>query len=557
MLTPGSSLGRFRLERELGSGGHGVVWRATDTLLGEQVAIKVLKPELLSSTEAKERVKREVVLARRVQHPGICRVNDLHEIDGGLVISMQLVDGIDLDVIMEESRLPLGRALRIIDGMADAVVAAHQANVIHRDLKPSNIAIVGDTQVVIMDFGIASASDLKGLTEPGVVIGTLRYVPPETLQTGVATAQADQYALGIIAWGLLAGRLPWPRPNSAMELITAIERGPPDLRAVTDPPVPVAIVAVIERAMAKKPGDRFATVRDFQLALHAACARDPATAALRLGRERTGTASVPIRARENTDSVPTVSRPSPVEGTQIVRRGGPSSLPSPAETTGGGRSLSSSSPPSSPPSPSSRPGVPRAALGAAALVVVVCVGVGVGVMLPTASPAPVMATPPATTALPPVDVGGSAPATTVGAAPGTGPGPGADSAGPSTAGASAQLADATARARALGLRRGDVVAWDIAAADAAAAIKRGEPVAATAAASHAASTVAAVVVDQRFINAKLARFNARSDDVLRKRPELRDQVKASALAVARSMGKGDPGATNRALNAAFGVLDKP
>lgn len=537
-------MGRFRLERELGSGGHGVVWRATDTLLGEQVAVKVLKPELLSSTEAKERIKREVVLARRVQHPGICRVNDLHEIDGGLVISMQLVDGIDLDVIMEESRLPLGRALRIIDGMADAVAAAHQANVIHRDLKPSNIAIVGDTQVVIMDFGIASASDLKGLTEPGVVIGTLRYVPPETLQTGAATAHADQYALGIIAWGLLAGRLPWPRPNSAMELIAAIERGPPDLRAVTDPPVPVAIVAVIERAMARKPGDRFATVRDFQLALHAACARDPATAALRLGKERTG--SVPIRARDNTDSVPTVSRPAPIEGTQIVRRG--SSLPSdPVTNTSGLPSSSSSSSSSS--SPSSARGLPRAALGAAvALVAVVCVGVGVGVLMPTAAPA-TASPPPAPAGLPPVDTAAGA---IVGAVPTV-----AAPVGPTLDGATAQLADATARARTLGLRRGDVVAWDIAAADAAAAIKRGEPVAANTAASHAASAVAAVVVDQRFINAKLARFNARSDDVLRKRPELRDQVKGAALAVARSMGKGDPGATNRALNAAFGILDKP
>jgi serine/threonine protein kinase len=532
-------MGRFRLERELGSGGHGVVWRATDTLLGEQVAVKVLKPELLSSTEAKERIKREVVLARRVQHPGICRVNDLHEIDGGLVISMQLVDGIDLDVIMEESRLPLGRALRIIDGMADAVAAAHQANVIHRDLKPSNIAIVGDTQVVIMDFGIASASDLKGLTEPGVVIGTLRYVPPETLQTGAATAHADQYALGIIAWGLLAGRLPWPRPNSAMELIAAIERGPPDLRAVSDPPVPVAIVAVIERAMARKPGDRFGTVRDFQLALHAACARDPATAALRLGKERTGAVSVPIRARDNTDSVPTVSRPAPIEGTQIVRRG--SSLPSDHVTDDAGLPSSSS--------PSSARGLPRAALGAAiGLVAVVCVGVGVGVLMPTAAPATANP-PPSPAGLPPVDTAAGA---TGGAVPMV-----AAPVGPTLDGATAQLADATARARALGLRRGDVAAWDIAAADAAAAIKRGEPVAASTAASHAASAVAAVVVDQRFINAKLARFNARSDDVLRKRPELRDQVKGAALAVARSMGKGDAGATNRALNAAFGILDKP
>jgi serine/threonine-protein kinase len=535
-MTPGSSLGRFRLERELGSGGHGVVWRAVDTLLGEHVAIKVLKPERLSSTEARERVKREVVLARRVAHPGICRVNDLHEIDGRLVISMQLVDGIDLDVIMEEGRLPLGRALRIIDGMADAVAAAHLANVIHRDLKPSNIAIVGDSHVVVMDFGIASASDLSGLTAPGVVIGTLRYVPPETLQTGSATAQADQYALGIIGWGLLAGRLPWPRVDSAMQLIAAIERGPPDLRTAVDPPIPVAIVAVIERAMAIRPRDRFASVRDFQLALHAASARDAGTAALRLGQERTGATAVGtevIRARDHTDSASTASRPSAMVGTQIVRRGAWPTTSSPA-------SVASAS------------FAPKAALaGAVALVAVTAVGVALGMRSsPSAtSPAPssnvriesgVMPLPPLTASdLARVDDAGVAMAS-------------------SAPTASEQLAAVTSRARSLGLRRGDVPAWDGAVAEASAAIERHNEVAARAAVDRGGELLAAVVVDQRFVNAKLTRFNARSDVVLRKRPELRERVKQAALDVARSMGKGDKAAaTNRALNIAFGILEKP
>ena len=534
MLTPGSSLGRFRLERELGSGGHGVVWRAVDTLLGEHVAIKVLKPERLSSTEARERVKREVVLARRVAHPGICRVNDLHEIDGSLVISMQLVDGIDLDVLMEEGRLPLGRALRIIDGMADAVAAAHHANVIHRDLKPSNIAIVGDSQVVVMDFGIASAADLASLTAPGVVIGTLRYVPPETLQTGTATAQADQYALGIIGWGLLAGRLPWPRVDSAMQLIAAIERGPPDLRTAVDPPIPVAIVAVIERAMARRPRDRFATVRDFQLALHAACARDAGTAALRLGQERTGATAVGrevIRARDHTDSASTVSRPSPIEGTQIVRRGAWPTTTSPAAPRA---SLA-----------------PKAALtGAVALIAVTAVGVALGMRTSPAGASPTQpsnhSVDSAVIPLPPLPASGLAVAAA--AVP-------MASSGPT---ASEQFAAVTSRARSLGLRRGDVPAWDVAVAEAFAAIERHNDAAASVAVGRGSEILAAVVVDQRFVNAKLSRFNARSDVVLRKRPELRDRVKQAALDVARSMGKGDhPAATNRALNIAFGILEKP
>ncbi|HEY1099279.1 MAG TPA: serine/threonine-protein kinase, partial [Myxococcota bacterium] len=266
MVVTGRTLGRFRLEHELGSGGHGRVWSAVDTLLGDSVALKVLHPELVNEGDAKERLKREVVLARRVQHRGICRVNDLHEIDGTLVISMQLAPGVDLDALLEQQQLSVTRALRIIDRIADAVAAAHDEDVIHRDLKPSNIIVDDNDDIVVLDFGIASASDLGRLTEPGVVVGTLRFVAPEVLETARASARSDLYAIGVVGWALLAGRLPWGRPTSVMQLLNDLERGPPDLRAV-NPAVPVAVANVILTAMSRDPDDRYADVKSFQRAL--------------------------------------------------------------------------------------------------------------------------------------------------------------------------------------------------------------------------------------------------------------------------------------------------
>lgn len=536
MVVTGRTLGRFRLEHELGSGGHGRVWSAVDTLLGDSVALKVLHPELVNEGDAKERLKREVVLARRVQHRGICRVNDLHEIDGTLVISMQLAPGVDLDALLEQQQLSVTRALRIIDRIADAVAAAHDEDVIHRDLKPSNIIVDDNDDIVVLDFGIASASDLGRLTEPGVVVGTRRFVAPEVLETARASARSDLYAIGVVGWALLAGRLPWGRPASVMQLLNDLERGPPDLRAV-NPAVPVAVANVILTAMSRDPDDRYADVKSFQRAL--------ALAASSLVSTSTPTAAASPAPR--------------AQATQIVRsRNKPQRDFSPTTET-------FSVPSRVAPAPSSNRNVVMAAAGAVGAIVVVgaLVGVALWQQKPPAPPpapatlnaapvvsAPVAAPPATPTAMP------AAEAVAEGAAVADDP-DGATAGKPVRSAADRELAQATARARTLGLRRGDAPSWDAASSSAHEALRKAPDAAGTLeAARKASAAVNAVVVDHAFVTAKLQRFNTAVDAAIKRDPKMRDKVMPASSSVAKAYASRDPAAANRALNAAFAVLDR-
>ena len=526
MAVTGTTLGRFRLERELGSGGHGSVWSAVDTLLGDRVALKILHADLVGSDDAKQRLKREVVLARRVQHRGICRVNDLHEIDDTLVISMQLAPGRDLDTLIDGVPLSPTRALRIIDRIADAVAAAHAENVIHRDLKPSNINVDDDDQIVVLDFGIASAGDLGRLTEPGVVIGTLRFVAPEVLETAHADARSDLYAIAVIGWGLLAGKLPWGRPSSAIELINALEKGPPDLRA-ENPAVPVAVANVIHQAMSKDPDDRYADVASFQRAL--------AIAASSIASSPVPAAAAPRAA-----------------ATQIVRQRQRTREFSPTTETFTISKVKAK--------PSSSSSSSRNALLAVAGAVGACVVVGAVVALALwqqRSPEPVIVAAPVAAVVVPAAVVVEAPAEPVVAA--------VEVAAPTSSSSSTtkqnplerELAAAHARARTLGLRRGDVPAWDASSSSATEALRKAPTSPATAeAVKRAQQVVGAVVVDHAFVTGKLRRFNADVDAAIRRNPAMKDKVTPAATAVARAMSSNDSAATNRALNAAFAVLER-
>jgi hypothetical protein len=505
MSKAGTTLGRFRLERELGRGAHGQVWLATDTLLGEQVALKFLR---VDGAEARERLKREVVLARRVQHRGICRVNDLHDLDGQLAISMQLVGGVSLDELMA-SPVPLGRALRIIDRLADAVAAAHAEKVLHRDLKPANINVDSDDEVVVLDFGIASATDLERLTAPGVVVGTLRYVAPEVLTTGQASQRSDLYAIAVIAWALLSGRLPWAQHRSVVDLVAEMERGAPDVRRER-PEVSPAVAVVLNKALAADPDDRFADVAGFRRALGLAVASSPAAPAPSVP-QHAATQVVRRRALEphaNTTTTITV-RPAPLR-----RRGG-------------------------------RAGV----VVAGALVVFVVVVVAVALSVPAASPSSSVAAgtllgtheasvvEPATVQPPPV------PETPAAQAPRTD--------------VHELLAASSSRARSLGLRRGDAPAWDAALATATEALRKDPASKATAEAVHRATQVLqAVNVDMGLVMAKLQRFNAAVDLAIKRDPAMREKVTPSSTTVARAIANKDAGAANRALNAAFAVLER-
>ncbi len=267
MIRVGDKLGRFLLNRELGRGSNGVVYEATDTLLNARVALKVLHPWLAGEPQVRERFKRELLLTRRVAHPGICRLFDLHEEKDTVFITMEFVEGCTLSQLLkDQGLLHPPRAIRILRSCAQALSAAHQAGVIHRDLKPGNINVRPDDSVTILDFGIATATDVGRLTRPGQTVGSLRYIPPEVWEGSPATALGDIYALGVISYACLTGRLPYDAPGAVM-MLEVLKSSKPTPIPDINPQVDSILSDVVMKAMAIDPAKRYGSAGDFDHAL--------------------------------------------------------------------------------------------------------------------------------------------------------------------------------------------------------------------------------------------------------------------------------------------------
>jgi eukaryotic-like serine/threonine-protein kinase len=255
-LAPGLALARFVLERKLGRGAAGVVYLAIDTLLNEPVALKVLHAHLVESYEVRERFKREIVLTRRVTHPGVCRLHDLHVDQGITFVTMEYVEGQTLaELVHVERRLSPERTLEILRSLAPPLEAAHAAGIVHRDLKPGNIMVRPDGTVSVLDFGMATADDVSRITHAGRTVGSLRFIAPEVWEGAPATPTSDIYAVGVILYACLAGQLPYEATTPA-EAFQAQRRPPPPL-GDHNPAVTPAIDAVVRRAMARRPDERF------------------------------------------------------------------------------------------------------------------------------------------------------------------------------------------------------------------------------------------------------------------------------------------------------------
>src|SRR4051812_7830125 len=204
LLEPGSSFGtRYRILRELGAGGMGIVYQAWDSELGVAVALKIIRPDATDdpvvAQEVEKRFKRELLLARQVTHKNVVRIHDLGEVDGIKYITMPYIEGRDLaNLLRDRGRLPVPEALRLARQITAGLGAAHDAGVVHRDLKPENIMIDGDGQPQIMDFGISRSmvSSTATATSAGAVIGTLEYMAPEQARGQAVDQRADLYALG-------------------------------------------------------------------------------------------------------------------------------------------------------------------------------------------------------------------------------------------------------------------------------------------------------------------------------------------------------------------------
>ena len=257
-----------------------VVYRARDERLGRLVALKVLAPALAADEEFRRRFTAESRAAAAVDHPHIIPVYEADEADRALFIAMRLVTGGDLrGVLAREGPLPPERAARFLSPVASALDAAHAAGLVHRDVKPANVLVDrqpgGPEHVYLSDFGISTDSaSAAGLTRAGRFLGTPEYTAPEQVKGHSVDGRADQYALACVAWHLLTGTVPFARDQGLAVLFAHLHEPAPPLDGVR-PDLPAAAGQVLARALAKEPGERYASCGEFAEALREALALPP------------------------------------------------------------------------------------------------------------------------------------------------------------------------------------------------------------------------------------------------------------------------------------------
>ncbi len=280
-LEIGSVFRGYRIDSVLGHGGMGAVYLATHLRLERRVAIKVLLPELAEDESFRERFIRESQLAASLEHPNIVPVYDSDEEDGVLYIAMRFIEGEDLgSMLRRDGALDPELAVSMIGQAGSALDAAHASGLVHRDVKPANILIAGDGKhVYLTDFGVAKRLAAPGLTRTGFFVGTVDYCSPEQIEGKTVDARSDIYALGGVLFHCLAGRPPYEK-DSDVAVITAHLLDPPPTISSVRANLPETVDAVIGKAMAKRPEDRYQTAGELVTATHQAMTEPrPATAA--------------------------------------------------------------------------------------------------------------------------------------------------------------------------------------------------------------------------------------------------------------------------------------
>jgi serine/threonine protein kinase len=278
-MNPGTRLDHYELVDKIGEGGMGVVWRARDTSLDREVAIKVLPASFTADASRLARFEREAKVVASLSHPNIVSIYGFGTADGVTYAAMELLQGRSLREHLDEGPLPLRKAVDVARQIASGLDAAHACGVVHRDLKPDNVFITPDGRAQILDFGLAgseangtgqgSGESRTRLTDPGTVVGTAGYMAPEQARGGEAGAAADIFALGVILHEMLSGGQPFHRETTA-ETLTAILREEPPDPTVAGSPAPPTLARIVRRCLEKSPEERFQNARDLAFALEGA-----------------------------------------------------------------------------------------------------------------------------------------------------------------------------------------------------------------------------------------------------------------------------------------------
>ena len=260
-LTTGTSVGEYRIEAFLGAGGMGEVYCAQHSKIGRRAAVKILT-HASNSDGSLERFFNEAKIQSGLRHPNIATLYDFTEVDGQPCIIMEFIDGQTLfERVRPSGPLALAETVYIFQAVVEAIAYVHGNGVVHRDIKSNNIKISTTGEVKLLDFGIAKSESSEQLTATGSVIGTLEYLSPEQIMGGVADARSDIWALGVLLYEMVTGRVPF-QSTTIGEMCKKIERVDYTPPATLNPAVPREVVSIISKCLRKNPSDRYRVAHD-------------------------------------------------------------------------------------------------------------------------------------------------------------------------------------------------------------------------------------------------------------------------------------------------------
>ncbi|MFL6373245.1 MAG: protein kinase domain-containing protein [Pyrinomonadaceae bacterium] len=260
----GQIVGNYKIEEKIGEGGMGAVYRGVDTMLDREVAIKALRPELASQDSIVERFRTEAVTLAKLNHPNIATLYSLFRQGEELYMVLEFVRGETLDSILKRrGALPAAEAIPVFCQVMDGIDHAHELGIVHRDIKPANMMLTEKGTLKVLDFGIARLLGSARMTRAGNIIGTLEYMAPEQVRGLETDGRSDIYALGMMLYEVLTGRLPFESENE-FELMKAQTELMPAPPRQLNPAIPEAVEEAIMRAIRKDPDERFQTAGDFR-----------------------------------------------------------------------------------------------------------------------------------------------------------------------------------------------------------------------------------------------------------------------------------------------------